>query len=188
MKNKLLQRIEENPIIAAVRNEMDIQEAVLSPVSTIFLLQADIFNIQNMVDRIKDAGKSVIIHIDFLDGIGRDNRAMDYICEVIQPHGIISTKNSSIRYAMSKNMFTIQRIFLIDSLSYENSIRTAQSTHPDMVEVMPGIMPKVIRRISRQLHMPVIAGGLIESKEDVIEILNAGALAISTGKKVLWES
>jgi glycerol uptake operon antiterminator len=36
--------------------------------------------------------------------------------------------------------------------------------------------------------MPVIAGGLIESKEDVIEILNAGALAISTGKKVLWES
>jgi glycerol uptake operon antiterminator len=187
MRKEIIHTIEENPVIAAVRNEADLQDAVLSPVSTIFLLHADIFNIQSMVDRIKGAGKHAIIHIDFLEGIGRDNRAMDYICEIIQPHGIISTKNSSIRYAMEKGMFTIQRVFLIDSLSYENSVKTAQATNPDMVEVMPGIMPNIIKRITRQLLMPVIAGGLIEAKEDIIEILNAGALAVSTGKKELWK-
>ncbi len=186
MKKEILLKIEENPVIAAIRNEADLPEAILSPVSVIFLLHADIFNIQTMVNTIKEAGKTVIIHIDFLDGIGRDNRAMDYICEVIKPHGIISTKNSTIRYAMEKGLFTIQRFFLIDSLSYENSIKTALAANPDMIEVMPGIMPNIIQRITQQVPMPVIAGGLIESKETVIGILNAGAIAVSAGKKALW--
>lgn len=186
MKKGILSGIEQNPIIAAIRNEGDIREAILSPVSTIFLLHADIFNIQAMVNTIKETGKTVIIHIDFLDGIGRDNRAIDYICEVIKPHGIISTKNSAIRYAMEKGLFTIQRFFLIDSLSYENSVKTALASNPDMIEVMPGIMPNIINRITRQVPMPVIAGGLIESKETVTDILKAGAIAVSTGKKDLW--
>lgn len=187
MKKDILSGIEQNPVIAAIRDEADIQEAILSPVSTIFLLHADIFNIQATVNTIKEAGKTVIIHIDFLDGIGRDNRAMDYICEVIRPHGIISTKNSMVRYAMEKGLFTIQRFFLIDSLSYDSSVKTALASSPDMIEVMPGIMPNIINRIAHQVPMPVIAGGLIESKETVMSILNAGAIAVSTGKKDLWQ-
>lgn len=187
MQKEIIRRIEENPIIAAVRDESNVQEAIASPVSTIFLLHADIFNIKTMVDRIKDSGKYAMIHIDFLEGIGRDNRAIDYICDVIQPNGIISTKNNNIRYAMEKGMFTIQRVFLIDSMSYENSVKTAQLIKPNMVEVMPGIMPNILKRISHQLPMPVIAGGLVETKEDIIEILNSGALAASTGMKELWE-
>jgi glycerol uptake operon antiterminator len=186
MKKDILSRIEQNPVIAAIRDEADVPEAVLSPVSTIFLLHADIFNIQAMVNTIKEAGKTVIIHTDFLDGIGRDNRAMDYISEVIKPHGIISTKNNAIRYANEKGLFTIQRFFLIDSLSYESSVKTALASNPDMIEVMPGILPNIIHRITRQVPMPVIAGGLIETKETVMSILKAGAIAVSTGKKGLW--
>lgn len=182
----IIGRIEENPIIAAVREESDVEEAANSPVSTVFLLHGDIFNIKAMVDRIKAAGKNVLIHIDFLEGIGKDNRALDYICEVIKPHGIISTKNNHIKYAMEKGMFTIQRVFLIDSMSYANSVKTAQAVKPDMVEVMPGVMPNVLKRISGQLSMPVIAGGLIETKEEILEILNSGVVGVSTGKKELW--
>ncbi len=184
--NGIIRRIEENPIIAAVKDE-DVDEAINSQVSTIFLLHADIFNIKDIVDKIKNAGKYVFIHIDFLEGIGRDTKSTDYICEVIVPHGIISTKNSNIRYAMHKGIFTIQRAFLIDSMSYVNSIKTAQAIKPDMIEAMPGPMPNVIKRISKQLPMPVIAGGLVETKEEIMEILNAGALAVSTGKRELWE-
>jgi len=72
-------------------------------------------------------------------------------------------------------------------MSYENSIKTAQLIKPNMVEVMPGIMPNILKRISKQLPMPIIAGGLVETKEDIIEILNSGALAASTGMKELWE-
>ncbi|MFQ8953550.1 MAG: glycerol-3-phosphate responsive antiterminator [Oscillospiraceae bacterium] len=34
--------------------------------------------------------------------------------------------------------------------------------------------------------MPVIAGGLIETKQEVTAALSANAIAVSTGKKELW--
>lgn len=185
MKN-LIESIRENPVIAAIRREEDIEEAIRSEVSTIFILNADIFNIQGMVDRIRSAGKNAFIHVDFLEGLGRDNKSIDYITQVVGPDGIISTKSSHIKYAKDKGLFTIQRFFLIDSLSYETSVKTAHAIQPDMIEMMPAVMPGVIRNLCRSLSLPVIAGGLIDSKDDIIEILKAGAVAASTGKKELW--
>ncbi|HZK25912.1 MAG TPA: glycerol-3-phosphate responsive antiterminator [Thermoclostridium sp.] len=182
----IISNIEQNPIIAGVRDENMLQQAIMSPVSTIFLLHANIFNIKPMVDKIKDSGKCVMIHLDFLDGIGRDNCAMDYICGIIKPDGIISTKNNNIRHANSKGMFTIQRFFLIDSTAYETSVKTANAIKPNMVEILPGIIPKMLARVSQRLPMPIIAGGLVSTKEDVLEVLNSGALAASTGRSELW--
>lgn len=185
-KSEMINRIEENPIIAAVRDENDLEEAVGSQITTVFLIHGDIFNIKGMVDRLKSAGKSVFIHFDFLEGMGRDNRAIDYISEVIRPEGIISTKSGCIKYAMEKGLFSIQRVFLIDSQSYDMAVKTAQSVQPDMLEILPGIIPEILKRITKQVSMPVIAGGFIESKEDIISTLAAGALAVSTGRKNLW--
>jgi len=187
MITQIIESIHSNPVIAAVRKEQDIEEAVRSKASAIFILNADIFNIGYMVSHVKDNGKNVFIHIDFLEGIGRDNRAVDYIAEVIKPNGIISTKSHSIKYAKEKGLFTIQRFFLIDSLSYDTTIKTALAIQPDLAEVMPAVMSRVIGKICRDLPIPVIAGGLIETKEDIIEILHSGAIGASTGKKALWD-
>lgn len=184
--HNLVEGMRSNPVIAAVRKEEDVDDAIASGVSSIFLLHADIFNIKYIVDKIRKYGKNVFIHIDFLEGLGRDNKAVDYINEVINPDGIISTKSSSIKYAKEKGMFTIQRFFLVDSLSYETTIKAVQSVHPDMIEIMPGVMPKIIKRITKKVSIPVIAGGLIDNSEDISELLKAGALGASTGKKELW--
>lgn len=187
MKEIIIERVEVNPIIAAVQNEGDVENAIKSDVTTIFLLCADIFNVKTLVDKIKNANKSVLIHIDFLEGIGKDAKAIDYIIQVIKPDGVISTKSNHIKLAKEKGMFTIQRFFLIDNKSYDMTIKSVKSIQPDMIEIMPGVMPGVISRITRQLSTPVIAGGLISSKQDIVEILKAGALGASTGKKELWE-
>jgi len=55
-----------------------------------------------------------------------------------------------------------------------------------MIEIMPGVMPKIIKRIAGKVSIPVIAGGLIDNSEDISELLKAGALGASTGKKELW--
>ena len=184
--NSIIRRIEENPIIAAVRREEDVDAAVESQVTTVFLLHADIFNIKLLVDRIRDSNKNVFIHIDFLEGLGKDRKAIDYVTDVIRPDGLISTGSNLIKYAREIGMFAIQRFFLVDSLSYDTTIKAVQSVHPDMIEIMPAVMPGVISRICRQVQVPVIAGGLIDTKEDIIEILKAGALGASTAKKELW--
>ena len=53
------------------------------------------------------------------------------------------------------------------------------------MEIMPGIIGKAISRFSKG-YIPVIAGGLLETKAEVTEALGSGATAISTGAKELW--
>lgn len=187
MIEDIIKSMRENPVIAAVRKEEDIGEAVVGEPCNIFILNGDIFNIREMVDTVKESGKNVFIHIDFLEGLGRDNRAIDYIAEEIKPSGIISTRSQGIKYAKGKGIFTIQRFFLVDSLSYDTTVKTAHAVQPDIVELMPAVMPTVMERICRELSMPAIAGGLIETLEDIKVVLNSGPIAVSTGKKALWK-
>ena len=58
---------------------------------------------------------------------------------------------------------------------------------PDVVEVLPGLMPKILRKICRTSRVPVIAGGLISDKEDVMGALGAGDAAVSTTNQGVWE-
>ena len=58
-------------------------------------------------------------------------------------------------------------------------------TKPDFMELMPGVIGKSIRRFS-SFGTPVIAGGLIETKQELTEALGSGATAVSTGRKELW--
>ncbi|MGE5615182.1 MAG: glycerol-3-phosphate responsive antiterminator [Bacillota bacterium] len=187
MIGDIIESMRKNPVIAAVRKEKDIEEALHGKAFNIFILSCDIFNIKRIVDSVKESGKNVFIHIDLLEGLGRDNRAIDYIAEEIKPSGIISTRSQSIKYAMGKGIFTIQRFFLIDSLSYDTTVKTARTIQPDIVELMPAVMPSVMERICKELSMPAIAGGLVETLEDIKAILNSGPIAVSTGKKALWK-
>ena len=52
--------------------------------------------------------------------------------------------------------------------------------------VLPGLMPKIIRKICVSTGKPVIAGGLISDKEDVTGALGAGAIAVSSTNPAVW--
>lgn len=54
------------------------------------------------------------------------------------------------------------------------------------MEVLPGLMPKIIRQLCRTTGKPVIAGGLISDKEDVTGALGAGAVAVSSTNPAVW--
>ena len=58
-------------------------------------------------------------------------------------------------------------------------------TNPHLMEIMPGVIGKAIRRFS-QGRVPVIAGGLVQTKQEVTEALGCGATAVSTGQQALW--
>lgn len=184
----VIERIRDNPVIAAIRRADDLKCALDTDVTTVFILNSDIFNVKELTDRVRDSGKSALVHIDLVEGLGNDSKAVDYIAKAVRPDGIITTKSSHIKYARDHGLFTIQRFFLIDSLSYQTTIRQVHAVKPDMIEILPGVMPGVISRITAEVSIPVIAGGLIDTKQDIIEILKAGALGASTGKAGLWSS
>ena len=49
-------------------------------------------------------------------------------------------------------MFTVMRYFLIDSMALENIRSTQNGVRPDVIEVLPGLMPEI-----NQEGLPVIA-------------------------------
>ena len=68
----------------------------------------------------------------------------------------------------------------------ENILASKQHSSADFLEVLPGVMPKIIRQLARECDKPIIAGGLIRDKEDVVGALSAGAVAISSTNPDVW--
>lgn len=89
-------------------------------------------------------------------------------------------------HAKQFDLFCIQRLFILDSQALKTGFASTKQIVPDAIEVMPGIIPSVISEISVDVHQPVIAGGLVKTKEEVINALKSGAIAVSTSEKSLW--
>jgi len=175
----------QNPIIAAIRDPINLNKCILSKCKVIFLLHTNILTINNEINLIKKANKYVFVHIDLIEGLGKDEKAVDYL-NILGADGIISTRNNLISYAKQIGLKTIHRIFLLDSMSILSGIKLVQNSQPDFVEVLPGVIPKAINNISKVVEIPIIAGGMIETKEEVISALSSGAVAVSTSNISLF--
>ena len=184
--NRILADIEENPIVAAIEEEQDYHIVVASPVKIVFLLRCDIINLKERVAFLKDHHKTVFVHVDLIQGLGNDQMAVQYVYENSRPDGIITTRNNIIKHGKDLGLCTIQRFFMVDSHAYSSAVKTIEQTQPDAVEIMPGVIPKLIKELAKDIRKPIIAGGLINTKEDIISILGAGALGISTSRSSLW--
>ena len=186
MQYAFREAIEASPIIGAVKSEEGLRKCLTSEVSIVFILFGDICSIDGIVDRVKAAGKVAMVHMDLIGGLAPKEIAVDFIRKYTRADGIITTKAPLIRRARELGMYTVQRFFAIDSLAYENIPRQLAAGRPDVIEVLPGLMPKVIRRLAGTCGVPIIAGGLISEKEDVLAMLDAGAAAISSTNERTW--
>ncbi len=186
MKSILVKSLTDKSIIAGVKDIADLDAALESGCEVIFLLCGSVFNLRECVEKAKKKNKIIFIHVDLVEGFSRDAVALKYISEQIKPDGIISTKNNLLKAAKSLGMLTVQRVFIIDSLSIGTAIKASQTINPDAVEIMPGIMPRITKQMSSSLEVPVIVGGLISSEEEVTLALENGALGVSSSSKKLW--
>lgn len=174
------------PVIAAARSLEQVERAAASPAPAIFLLGGSILSLDGLVARARARGKRVFVHLDLLDGLGRDAAAVDWCARELKPDGMISTRAPLLRRAQEHGLITIQRLFLMDSSSLSHGIRLLKANPPSMVEVLPGLVPRAIARVSREVDRPVIAGGMVTRPEEVAQALAAGALAVSTSEQELW--
>lgn len=183
----LEQAMIENPVIAAVRNDEDVDKVLESNAQIVFVLYGDIMSIATICNRLNKNNKKVFVHMDLIEGLKGDAAGVRYMKEFVKPEGIISTRPATIKHANQTGLFTILRIFVVDSHSLDTGIRNIVETKPNAVEVMPGIAAKIIHELNKRVKVDIIAGGLIKDKKDVFDSLSAGAMAISTTNGELWE-
>jgi len=186
MNPDLINLFRNNPIIPAVKDENDLAAALKTDNEIIFILTSTITNIPGLVKRIKDAGKTAFIHFDLVEGLARSVHALDYLVEQTLTDGIITTKTSLVKSARERKIFVVQRFFILDSLSIDSGFKAIKEFRPDAIEILPGLMPKIIRLFADSTNMPVIAGGLITDKDDIMTALGAGATSVSSTRHNVW--
>lgn len=186
MTNNLQEIFDENPIIAGIKDDHDLEIVLESHCKIVFILYGSILNIGNIIDRIKSKGKIAFINVDLIEGFSSKEVVIQYLKENTHIDGILSSKPSMVKVAKNYGLLTIHRLFLIDSFSYHNIDKQVKISQPDCIEILPGCMPKVISWIMDKIDIPIIAGGLVCEKEDVVAALGAGAVAISSTNTQVW--
>ncbi len=180
--------METNPVIAAIKDNEGLDTCCLCEnVRVVFILYGNICTIGHMTERVKKAGKVAIVHIDLVEGLSNKEIAADFIRFHTKADGIISTRPSIIKRAKELGLHTVLRIFILDSMALQNVQKQIAAAGPDMLEILPGLMPKIIGKIKGMTGVPVIAGGLISDREDVVGALSAGAISVSTTNPKVWE-
>ena len=179
LKNSLKRTL----VIAAVKDNLW-DEALSSPVEVVFHLKVNIMTVAEKIRQAHEKGKYIFIHVDLADGLGKDKAGVAFLKEC-GADGIISTKGQIIKAGRELGLLTIQRFFALDSQGISGIYDQLNFSKPDMIEIMPGIVEKFIRKLSAD-GTAIIAGGLIETADEAGGALQAGALAVSTGKKDLW--
>ena len=179
----IIETLERTPIIAATDSE-GLKRALLSDVEVMFHLNADIMTVKDDIKSVKEHNKYIFVHIDLAEGIGKDKTGIKWLAE-LGADGIISTRAQLIRSAKECGLTAIQRFFVLDSKGMNSISEMIDTARPDLIEIMPGVIPKALSLFSEK-GIPVIAGGLIETKAEVTAALTAGAIAVSTGKSHLW--
>ena len=83
-------------------------------------------------------------------------------------------------------MITVFRVFVIDSMALD-SLLGVKNLRPDAIDILPGLMPGIICKVRTLTGLPVLAGGLITEKQEVLQALDAGAMAISSTAPAVWQ-
>lgn len=186
MEPKLMDAILESPVIAAVKEESGLRSALTNEnIRVVFILFGDICSVGELVRRVHESGRFALVHVDLITGLASKEVAVDFIRRTTEADGIISTRQSFIRRAKELGLAAILRVFLLDSISLE-SLEKMEPTLPDCLDILPGTMPKILRRVCAMTRVPVLTGGLIADKDDVMAALEAGATAISTTNQAVW--
>ena len=177
----------ESPIIAAVKDDVGLLKALNSDCQVIFLLYGTILSVESLVQQVHDRNKLCFVHIDLIEGLSNRDVAVDGLNKLSHPDGIISTRAPMIRRAQQLGLVAIQRVFILDSLSLKSLLSQIDSSSPDFIEVLPGVIPAVIKEITETIKTPLIAGGLIRSKQDVIQAFQSGVVGVSTSCQAVWK-
>lgn len=173
-------------ILPAIRNMKEFERLLKSDHEYIIFLETRISQVKNLVKTAKSYNKKVLLHVDLIQGLKADEYGVEYLVREIKPDGLISTRGSVIALAKKHRLLAVQRLFILDSQALTHHLKISQNVRPDYIEILPGLIPSIIKEIQEATGVPVIAGGLIRTREDIENAYKGGAQAVTTSKTELW--
>jgi glycerol uptake operon antiterminator len=176
----------KKPVIAGLKGIEHAQLAAERGILACFYLTGNIFELRELAKICRAKGQMVFAHVDLINGIAKDGHGMMMLADELQVDGVLTTRSHLITAAQKAGLLGIQRLFMLDSEALQTGLKMVQVSHPDAVELLPApILPYIARRLPRQLP-PIIAGGLVETFEELEMVLRTPVVAVSTSQMELW--
>ncbi|MDQ0733275.1 glycerol-3-phosphate responsive antiterminator [Arthrobacter sp. B1I2] len=176
-----------HPVIASIKDEDGLRAVMRTHCPVVFVLFGSVLTITDIVKTLKDDGRIVFVDVDLVDGFSTKPVVIDFLTQHTEADGVLSSKSTMIKHAKSVGLLAIHRLFLVDSFSYNNVPKQVAISGADAIEILPGCMPRVISWVREDTDLPLIAGGLVCDKQDVISALGAGAVAIASSNRDVWQ-
>jgi len=173
-------------IIPAISTHQMLRSFIKTDHEIGILMNFQLAQLESLIEEMRAAKKKVFVHLELIKGLSNDEYGAIYLIQAFKVDGIITTKPKVIELCRKRGTFGILRFFLKDTLSLEQSLEMMSHQQPDAIEILPAI-PKMVDLVRDHISVPVILGGLIQTEAEVNAAYEAGALAVTTSNKSLWD-
>lgn len=180
-----MEMTELHGMIPAVNDFPQLRRFLESEYAVCVLMHLHITCLEEIFARLHASGKRALVHIDLIRGLAADEFGAEYLCSRCSPCGIISTRPAMVATCRRLGVTAVQRCFLIDSSALEKSMAAVEKARPDYVELLPALCTPLFPMIRERLGIPLIAGGLIQSRSMAAEILQSGVNAVTISMNTL---
>ena len=124
-------------IIPSVKEVKYLKKAIQSDNLCIQLTGVHIGNLQQLSHICHQAGKTVIVNHELVDGLGKDRIAFQMLKKLYHVDGIIGSSITKLHMMKGLNVKVIYRITLMDSISVDNALKTINEVKFDAIELRP---------------------------------------------------
>ncbi|HHT90522.1 MAG: glycerol-3-phosphate responsive antiterminator [Bacillota bacterium] len=177
----------QKPIIAGLKGVDYAPLTAEAGIKVCFYLTGHIFELRELAKLCKEQNQMLFAHVDLIGGIAKDTHGMQVLASEVGIDGVLTTKGYLVTAAQKAGLLGIQRLFMLDSEALKTGLRMVDSSRPDAVEILPAlILPSVRDRLPSKLP-PMIAGGLVETRDELDRVLQPPVLAVSTSRVELWD-
>ncbi len=173
-------------VLPAIKQMKDFETVLNSEYEYMVMLDLHISQLAGIMKYARSKGKKLLLHADLIQGLKNDKYSAEFLCQCLKPAGLISTRGEVLQTAKKNNILAIQRLFLLDTIALETSYKLAKKIQPDFIEILPGVLPTFIKKVNEDTKIDIIAGGLIYEEQEITSAIDAGAKAVTTSRKELW--
>lgn len=175
-------------IIPSVRDLRNFEIALKSVSNVIFLSEVHLGNLKSLIKKCHDNNKIALVNIDLVGGLATDQMGIKLLKNLFKVDGIISSNSTNVNMAKMIGLYAIQRFFLIDSRGLESGLKALKNSKCDAIEVLPGLISTNFKdKIAKVRNVPLLGGGFITERSNVIEVYKAGFVGVTTSEKKLWD-
>jgi glycerol uptake operon antiterminator len=176
----------EQKIIPAISDFKKLNKFLKSDLSYGILMNFQLAQLAEIVDKMKDNNKKVLIHSELIKGLSSDEYGAIYLIQSLKVDGIISSKPRVIEVCQKRSVIGIYRFFIKDTISLEQSLDIGRRLRPEYVEILPSSCYNLVQEIKEVLHCNVLLGGLIKNEIQLKQCIASGAIAVTTSDVDLW--